>query len=186
MENLAALAQPILSIPTVRRVRRNHGLEHATIHLLARNAALHRMRLRLAGRSDHRGFYLYGDVATEEVERALAEALSRMRSGEHELAVHPNCGTNLLTTGVMASAAALLGTAGMPRTWQDRLERFPTIVLMVIGALLLSPFLGSAFQRHFTTLGDPGAMEIVEVRRHEVAGLFGGKLIFHRINTAKG
>ena len=186
VQNLAALASPILNIPTIRRIRRNHGLEHATIHLLARNSTSRRQRLRLAGRSDHRGFYLYGDVTTEEVERALDEALTRLRGGEHDLAIHPNCGTNLLTTGVIASLAALIGTAGMQRNWQDRLERFPTVVLMVIGALIFSPLLGASFQRHFTTLGDPGDMEVVEVRRHEVAGLFGGRLRIHRVNTIRG
>ncbi len=186
IQNMAAAAGPVLNLPFVRRVRRNHGLEHATIHLLARDYALQKRQLRMAGRSDNRGFYLYGDVSTAEVERALDEALQRMRGGEHELAVHPNCGTNLLTTGVMASLAALAGTAGMQRGWQDRLERFPTVVLMVIGALIVSPLLGTAFQRHFTTLGDPGDLDIVEVRRREVPGLLGGTMTIHRVSTTRG
>ena len=36
IEFLALLSTPFLSLPFVRRIRRNHGLEHATIHVLSR------------------------------------------------------------------------------------------------------------------------------------------------------
>ncbi len=183
IERLATALQPVLTFPLVRRVRRNHALEHATIHLLARG----RSRLRLAGRSDERGFFLYGDVSTGEVEQAVDEALRRLRAGEHEIAIHPNCGTNLVTTGVLAALAALLGAAGTERTWRDRLERFPTVVLMVIAALLFGPGLGASLQRHITTLGDPGEMEVIEIRRSEVRTLVGNRqLTIHRVETRRG
>lgn len=181
IEQLAALAQPILNIGTIRRIRRNHGLEHATIHLLGHGKA----RFRMSGRSDSHGFYLLGNATAEEIERASAEALRRMRAGHHELAVHPSCGTNLLTSGVMASLAALTSAAGMDRTWRDRFERFPTVVLMVMGALLLAPGLGTAFQRHFTTLGEPGDLVVRSVERREWNGPL-GKTTVHRVETTGG
>jgi hypothetical protein len=179
---LAQVAQPVLEMPVIRRVRRNHGLEHATIHMLARN----RQKLRMAGRSDNGGFFLYGDVTTEEVERALDEALQRMKSGQHELAIHPNCGTNLLTTGTLATLAALVGTAGSDDSFERKMERFPTILLMVIGALLIAPGMGLAFQRHFTTLGDPGDLEVMRVQRMEMKAPLGGQLVAHRVDTTNG
>ena len=36
MERLAAYAEPVTRHPFILRVRRNHGLEHATIHVLNR------------------------------------------------------------------------------------------------------------------------------------------------------
>lgn len=182
IESLAAAAAPLLNIPTIRRTRRNHGLEHATIHLLAQGKS----GLRMAGRSDSGGFYLYGEVEADEIERKAAEALRRMRGGQPELAVHPNCGTNLLTTGTLATLAAMLGFAGTDKDPERRLERFPTILLIVIGTLIFSPALGMALQRHFTTLGDPGDLEVVSVERRDLRSPFGAEVTVHRVNTANG
>ena len=182
IKNLAILTQPILNIPIIRRIRRNHGLEHATIHILSRGKS----SLRMAGRSDDHGFYLYGDISTGEVTQAVSEALRRMQSGEHNLAIHPNCGTNLVTTGMLSALAALVGTAGMQRDWRDRMERFPTVVLLIIAALIVAPGIGTAFQRYFTTLGEPGDLHVVDIQRREVTTPLGGKMIIHRVETAGG
>ena len=61
------------------------------------------------GAAPIRGFILLGEAPTEQIEAAVRDALRRMRGGEHELAVHPNCGTNLVTTGLMTSVAAMIG-----------------------------------------------------------------------------
>ena len=47
----------------ISRIRRNHGLEHATIHVLSEANP----RRRLIGRSDYGGFWLLGEVSTEEL-----------------------------------------------------------------------------------------------------------------------
>ena len=91
--------QPLLDIPFVRRVRRNHGLEHATIHMLSQR----KPGMKIVGRSDAGGFWIYGNVPTESVRDCATRALSRMRKGEHQLAIHPNCGTNLVTVAVLES-----------------------------------------------------------------------------------
>src|SRR5260221_12742627 len=95
-----------MSLYFVRWTRRNHGLEHATVHVLSSRIK----NLSIAGRSDHTGFYLCGQVSTSDVESAAAEALQRMRNGEDELAVHPNCGTGWGPTGGMARGAAGAGS----------------------------------------------------------------------------
>lgn len=182
IEQLAAVARPVLNIPTIRRVRRNHGLEHATIHLLAQGKS----NFKMAGRSDSRGFFLYGEADTDEIERKVAEALRRMQGGQHELAVHPNCGTNLLTTGTLATLAAMIGFSGTDKDPERRIERFPTILLIVIGTLIFAPSLGMGFQRHFTTLGDPGDLEVVSVEQRELRSPFGAEITVHRVNTARG
>ncbi len=177
---LALLAAPILNLPVIRRVRRNHGLEHATIHILSRKVK----NLSMAGRSTMRGFYLYGNVATSEVEAAVREALNRMRSGEQGLAIHPNCGTGLVTAGLMTSFATLVGTAGMKRGFLERLSRLPTIVLLSTLSLIMSQPLGLALQQHFTTLGDPGDLEVADITRSEFPVPLGGqRMTVHFVRT---
>ena len=74
-----------LNRPPFSRVRRNHGLEHATIHVLSERYP----NTTFIGRSDGKGFYIYGQVATDVLRAAVNEALTRLRNGEHSLAIHP-------------------------------------------------------------------------------------------------
>ncbi|HRX05321.1 MAG TPA: DUF6391 domain-containing protein, partial [Anaerolineae bacterium] len=98
----------ILNAGFLRRVRQHHAVEHATITILmARNPGLQLV----GGRSDHRGFYIYGPVQTSALSTAVEEALRRLKNGEARLAIHPNCGTNLVTTGTLAGVAALTAAA---------------------------------------------------------------------------
>lgn len=177
---LAILVAPLLNLPIIRRIRRNHGLEHATIHILS-----HKVKnMSMAGRSTSTGFYLYGNVATADIEAAVNEALRRMRSGEYGLAIHPNCGTGLVTAGFLTSITALLATTGMRNSFVDRLSRLPSIVMLSTFALILSQPLGLALQQHFTTLGDPGDTEIVDISRSEFPIPLGGqRMTVHFVRT---
>ena len=74
-----------------RRIRQNHALEHATITILSGMVP----DLRVSARSSSNGFIVFGDVDLGMLRRALDEALRRLQAGEAELAIHPNCGTNL-------------------------------------------------------------------------------------------
>lgn len=178
LQGLAELSRPLLDFPYVRRTRRNHGLEHATVTLLTPRG------YRLSGRSDDTGFVLLGDVPVEAVEQAAANALRRMQNGEHQLAVHPNCGTNLVTTGFLATLVAFLGMAGSSR--KDAMNRFPYVSTLIMGVILFGPLLGMNLQRHFTTEGDPGDLEIVNVTRREVNIPMSGKMVITRVNTRAG
>jgi hypothetical protein len=181
-QSMAEVAKPILDMDVVRRVRRVHGLEHATVHVLSAQIK----NLSIAGRSDPDGFWLAGNVTTAQVDAASHEALRRMRSGEHDLAVHPNCGTSLLTTGAMTSAAAVLGSIGVKRGISDYAARFSTVMLLMMGAVILSRPVGLQLQEHFTTLGDPGDLEITTIERRESTGPFGNPIILHRVSTVRG
>jgi hypothetical protein len=170
-------AIPLLKMPVIRQVRRNHALEHATIHVLSS-----RVRgLRMAGRSDATGFVLVGDVPTESIQRAVDDALSRLRRGERRLAIHPNCGTNLVTTGYLTSLAGLLTTRGASRR-DDMVSRLPLVMTSMLAAILISQPIGTWLQRHVTTDGDPADMTIIDITRHQVPWL-GGKMVLHRVNT---
>jgi hypothetical protein len=164
----------LLDNPTASRIRRNHGLEHATIHVLSRM----RPQTPMAGHSDPDGFWLLGDLNTEDVQLAVDEALVRLRAGERGLAIHPNCGTNLVTSGLAAGMAGAVAF-GTARDDRQRLDRLPLAILFSIGALLLARPLGTRIQQRVTTSGDPGDLHVTEIRRGQR-----GKLTSHRITTA--
>lgn len=166
---LAAQASTLLS-----RIQRNHGLEHATLHILSRRFPQQAM----AGHSDAGGFWLVGDVPCDEVEAAVREALARMRAGESRLAIHPNCGTNFATSGILAGVAAYLATIGAGPRLRDKLERLPLAATLATLALVVSQPLGTMLQARYTTSGVPGELEVIRIMRRKR-----GKVMAYRVLT---
>jgi hypothetical protein len=150
----------ILDSPVILATRRNHGLEHATIHILSG----HFPGKALAGHSNPGGFFILGDVPTESVREAATESLARMRNGESKLAVHPGCGTNYIVAGALAGTLAWLGMTGA-KTGRQRLERLPLVILLSALGFLISQPLAPVIQQRITTSGDPGSLAIVDVYR---------------------
>jgi len=173
-ENLSVGFQSLLDAPIISRVRRNHGLEHATLHVLAeRNPGLS-----IAGHSNPGGFWILGDVSTKEVRSAVDEALKRLRGGEGELAVHPNCGTNFVIAGTAAGVAGALAMFGSGRRVRDKLERLPLAASFATLALILAQPLGNMIQRRVTTSGEPEFLEVVEVIESDK-----GRIKAHKVVT---
>ncbi len=184
IKSVSTVFAPILMFKPIRRIRRNHGLEHATVHMMAK----HVKELKInGGRAVLDGFYIYGQAETEDIRKAVEEAIQRMRSGEHGLAVHPNCGTGLITTGLMTTFATLLGSVGANSNWQERLNRLPTMMVLSVLAIIVSQPTGLALQKYITTLGDVGDLEVVQISRHEMRLPFSpNPLTVHRIWTRAG
>ncbi len=135
----------ILDLPFIARTRRHHALEHATIHILNQRFPM----LRLAGWSTHRGFYISGSISASEVQTAATEALLRLRQGESYLAVHPLCGTNLVTAGTLVGLVAFLTM--LPGDQRSRRQRLPTVLLLSTLAMVIAQPLGLLVQEHVTT-----------------------------------
>ena len=173
-DSLADLFLSLVNAAPLSRIRRNHGLEHATLHVLAEA----KPRRSLAGHSDLSGFWIIGEVSTEEMRAAVDEALQRLRNGEHELAVHSNCGTNIAASGLLAGAAAGLGMFGAGRRTRDKLERLPLAITLATAALVLAQPLGLLLQERVTTSSAPLSLEILEITSHER-----GRLKAHRVIT---
>lgn len=154
----------------INRIRRNHGLEHATIHVLTEG----HKRFSAQGNSDHRGFHLniYGDVSEDEVGAAVAEAHRRLNAGEHGLAVHPNCGTVLVTTAALATVAAQAALAVEiwrgPRAGRVQplslVNALPGAMVAVVGALIVGRPLGIHLQERYTVDGDLRDLAVTSVR----------------------
>ncbi len=161
----------------IDQVRRNHGLEHATIHVLSQRHP----KLSLVGRSDWNGFTLYGPVDTAEVKHASHEALRRLRMGEANLAVHPRCGTVLATTGLLTGLAAFLAISvdGSSSGRRFRWATAPAAILAATIAAILAQPLGLVLQERYTVSGQPGNLEIESVTLQSDTNL-----IIHRVETS--
>ncbi len=145
-----------------RRIRQNHALEHATVTILSGKIA----GLRVSARSSARGFVIFGPVDLEKVREATAEALARLQAGEAELAIHPNCGTNVAVgLAVTAASWALALLFRRPRTrW------FSAAAGTLGGALLARPF-GTVVQRHVTTLPELRGVRVRGIKQRSYFGL---------------
>ena len=166
----------LLNLPPVSRVRRNHALEHATVQVLDER---HR-GLRMVGRSSSGGFYIWCNLPTEKVLDAAQEGLRRLQAGQRHMAIHPNCGSNIVVAGVMAGVGTFLVVDGYkkpdfsasgatkPRflerfmNWLNRLSLACTVATV---AIILARPLGTLFQTHVTTQADVGDLRIAGITR---------------------
>lgn len=156
----------------LQAVRQHHGIEHATLTVLSRRYP----HVRLAARSDPKGFIVYGDVDTIDLKEATEEALARLTAGEEALAIHPNCGTNLVTAGVLSGVAALVAVSGEKRSLWDRV---PAAILAATAALLVAPPLGRFAQEKVTTSPRVAGLRVVSVTQLGV-----GPIPRHRVVIA--
>ncbi|MFN8474852.1 MAG: DUF6391 domain-containing protein [Anaerolineae bacterium] len=165
----------VLDVGPVAATRRNHGIEHATIRVLAERYP----SVSMAGRSDWGGFYLLGDIPTDAIGPAVEEAMRRVRDGQRDLVVHPNCGTNLVVTGLLAGVASFTAAAG-PRD-ERMLDKLPRMVLASTVAILLAQPLGPKVQEKFTTSADFGDAYLKRVKRQRE-----GRVPVHRVEIGDG
>jgi hypothetical protein len=159
----------------IERVRRNHALEHATLHMLEAKSP----DMRAGGRASSNGFYLYGDLPDESaVCNAANEAIQRMNQGQSDLAIHPRCGTNLVTAGVLSGALAMLGVmaSGRKAPWYVQLPN--AILGAMVGAFLAQP-LGPWMQANVTTSAEMRGARVRGIRKGHM-----GRMTTHFVETA--
>ena len=149
----------ILETAPISTVRRNHGIEHATVHVLTS----HDPTIRLVGRADTLGFFIYGDVSTEALHAAANEAIERLQNGEGGLAVHPRCGTNLVVAGLLTGIAAAIALGRRPS-----LRRIPDAILATTLAAFVAQPLGLSVQEHITTSPKAKGARVAGIRQEQM------------------
>jgi hypothetical protein len=148
----------ILDLPLLLETRRNHAVEHATLHILARKYR----NMTMGGHSNPTGFFLMGNFTKEDIQEAADEAMRRIRGGERELAIHEGCGTNIATSTLLPAFFAFVPMQrARTNLWRFLLIPF-AIGLAVFGYFLSKP-LGPWLQRNVTTETDLGNMRIVDI-----------------------
>lgn len=144
------------------QTRRNHGIEHATVHVLSEWDP----STSLVGRADRSGFAIIGDVDPERLGAAAQEALRRMKGGQGDLAVHPRCGTQLVTLGALTAFAAFLALGRRPR-----FSKLPDAMIATTLAAFLAQPLGLTLQKYVTTSANVADAEVTGVSRKQFAGI---------------
>ncbi len=152
--------------------RWNHAIEHATIHILSRMLPY----VNMAGRSNSRGFYIYGNIPTDTLKKAAQEAIDRILAGERQLAIHPNCGTNIVSSSVLAAGGAMLATNRIKRGLG---EQIPAGVLGAMIGVVLGQMLGLRLQARVTTSTDFIRARITEIKRKQA-----GNRVYHWVGVS--
>jgi len=152
-------------IPLVAHLRGNHALEHATMHLLARRTP----GKHLMARTTVEGFILYGEVAAHEVAQACREALVRLQAGERYLAIHPNCGTNIATAGLLAGLGAFLALES--HRGRSRWARLSQVLWAATLGVLVAQPLGQWAQAWLTTSLEVENAQIGRINSRRQGGL---------------
>ena len=150
----------LLDLPFLLETRRNHALEHATLKILAPKYPT----IPMGGHSNPTGFMIFGDIRTDDLRTAADEAVARLHAGERDLAIHPGCGTNYATSGLLAGSLAWFGLKGNS-AWHKKLWRIPFILPLAIFVWQLSKPLGPKLQDGITTEADLGEMEIISIKK---------------------
>ncbi len=161
------MTKPLLDfLPFISQLRRNHGLEHAVMHVLTERF----QGLIMAGISGPRGFLLMADLPTETVADASLEALKQLQLGETDLAIHEHCGTNLASSTVLAALTAWVVMAGTGSDSRLKLRRLPLAILLAVLVFIFSKPLGPWLQRVLTTSAIPETMVLSQVTTQRVMG----------------
>ena len=166
--------QTLLEMPFVLNTRRNHALEHATLHVLATKYPTKPM----AGHSNPTGFFILGNLPTEDVRWAVSEAESRLRAGESNLAIHPGCGNNLATSTLVAATFAWAAMRGS-RSTMGRLMRLPLALMFAFVGAVVSRPLGPMLQEKVTTDANLGSLHVLDIQP-----AMSGRVQAHRVRTS--
>jgi len=163
----------ILDLPLILETRRNHALEHATIHVLGAKYPDRHM----GGHSNPTGFFILGNVTTEDLGAAAEEALARLRAGESKLAIHAGCGTNFATTVLLAGTLAWFPLSGS-KSIKRRLWLLPFAIAFGMLGYVFSQPLGLFLQAKVTTETNLGGMQIESITPLRKSGV-----AVHRVIT---
>lgn len=166
--------EAILETNPVWKVRSNHALEHATLHVLETKG----VRARVSGFSDAGGFWLLGEVPTGLIFESAREALQRMQAGETGLAIHENCGSNLVPSIVVSGGLAWLAMSGAGKDFHKKILRLPLVALLAVIGFEAARPAGPLLQEKAVSTDHVKNMLVREVRCYKPNGW-----VVHRVTT---
>ena len=148
--NLFSVPKQIYQIAINSKLKKNHGLEHATINILEKEYGY----TKLAGYAEENGFYIMGVNNTAYVEEAAKKGLELMKKGKNNLAIHKRCGTSMTVANFISAVIflLLLFTSGY--------FSLLNMIIAILIANLIGPYLGQLIQQKFTTTSQVKEMEI--------------------------
>ncbi|MGI6367981.1 MAG: DUF6391 domain-containing protein [Anaerolineae bacterium] len=151
------------------RIRKNHALEHATLHMLEQGP----LPGPVAAHSDWNGITFYGRVDRDVLCRALTRALSALQAGESHLALHSRCGS---TIAVPVLSGLIIGLLLHHMSHTTRKESASALTLAgVLSPLLCAEPLALGAQKQLLTDPHVGSAELLTLRT-----LSFGRITLHR------
>lgn len=163
MEILVAKTR-IAPVQILSHIRKNHAMEHATIHVLSELVP----QGSFGGYSLVKGFWIMGRTELEIIQKAAEMAYARLNNGEKNLAVHPNCGTNFAVSGLCTAAAAMITT--LAEDDDSSFSRFSAYTTAGMIGMLAGRKAGPWTQRKLTTDANVKDLSIVSINCSAVRG----------------
>lgn len=149
-------------LAAVRSTRQHHAWEHATLHVLGSR----RQVRQVSGLSDPSGFTLFGEMSVEDVDQAVADAQAAINEGHRGLAIHPDCGTNLVVQALLSVLLMqFLGRSGRGFSMARFIAGLLSMTALSMAAKVLGPRLQAV-----TTLADLRDRQVTEVYALRVFG----------------
>src|SRR5258708_20468204 len=111
------------------------------------------------------GFFQAEDGIRDVLVNGVQTCALPLDAGDAELAIHPNCGTNLVVGVSLLTAGTLLGmTSSHTRT------RIASTAVSSVAGLMAARPLGELVQKHFTTLPDLEGVRVTDIFRRKILG----------------
>jgi hypothetical protein len=152
--------------------RRNHALEHATIHYLERAGTD-----TFGGRAQRSGFQVYGRTTPSQIREAFEEVAVRVQGRMTIPYISPRCGSNRVTA--LALGVLLLAAASLASVWlQPPLVVRAALLLAAIGAFVRWRVrVGNWMQDRFFMATDFDEVAVRDIRKVRGSNR-GGRLVY--------
>jgi hypothetical protein len=142
-----------------RATRRNHALEHATIHVLEAGG-----KRRLSGRALPDGFRVSGDASPREIKKAFDQVCRLAREGDPLPYISRRCGSNVVSALGLA-LVLLLSVAFVSLLVQPPLAvRAAALAGVVVFFVVMRHGIGNWIQRRFFMATDFEEVSLRDVR----------------------
>ena len=154
-KNLLTLPWQMIRVAFDKRRRRNHAVEHATIHILEQRYSAN---LSVGGFAEPDGFFIQAPLNPSLVLNAAREGLQRLQAGETKLALHPRCATMVVSgqlISVITFFAMLIGMNNISFS-----SVLFAMFIAIMAARALAQPVGLFLQRMLTTSTDLQGMYI--------------------------
>lgn len=158
--NLPFVASAFRAFRCDRQTRRNHALEHATIHFLEISGAR-----RLGGRAMPNGFRISGRTSPQDIRKAFEQVRRIVRQGDHLPHISRRCGTNVITA-LGLSLLLLLSVAVISVIAQPPLAaRASALAFVVIFFVSMRHAIGNWIQARFFMATDFEEVAVRDVHK---------------------
>jgi hypothetical protein len=157
--NLPLIVVAFRTFKLERSTRRNHALEHATIHYLEANVGR-----RLSGRASRNGFKIFGHVSVEEIRAAFEQVRRIVRDGGQLPYISRRCGSNVVTArglSLLLLLGVALGSVSLEPPLAVRATALAVVVLFFFG---MRHGMGNWIQRRFFMMVDFDDISVRAIR----------------------